>query len=53
MSLLLLFSGAGTDDQYAKPDGMSAYEYNRLLSRLQREDEQILELIIMSVLKDN
>ena len=54
MSLLLLFSGAGEDEEYGKPDtGVSAYEYRNLQARLHREDNEILEIIITSVLKGN
>ena len=53
MSLLLLFSGAGDDEEeYGKKDGFSAYEYRSLQARFHREDQEILEVIIASVLKD-
>jgi len=52
MSLLLLFSGAGEDEEYGKSDGISPFEYRNLQARLHREDEEILEIIIASVLKD-
>ena len=53
MSLLLLFSGAGEDEEYGKSEGISAYEYRNLQARLHREDEEILEVIISAVLKDS
>ena len=52
MSLLLLFSGAGEDEEYGKPEGVSAYDYRKRLARLHREDEEILEVIIAWTLKE-
>ncbi len=53
MSLLLLFSGAGDDEEeYGKSDGVSAFEHRNRLARLHREDQEILEVIMAFVLKD-
>jgi len=52
MSLLLLFAGAGDDDGWV-PQKKSAFpRENYQLERMNREDEEMLTLIIAWVLND-
>jgi hypothetical protein len=51
MSLLLLFSGAG-DEGWSPPKKDSMPRVNYQLERLNREDEEILTVIIAWVLND-
>jgi len=52
MSLLLLFTGAGDDDGWSPPKKGSMPRENYQLERMNREDDEILTLIIAWVLND-